>query len=98
MMELLWLVPLVILVTFGGGWIGMRLPGLKWEQVFIVALTFVLGMVIGHVQESKWTDIREKALKKQIEDQECSDVNPFKRKDTSPHDSPRNSEGPKRES
>jgi hypothetical protein len=78
MIDLLWIIPLVILATFGGAWISMRLPDLKWEQVAIIMLTFTLGMVIGHVQESHWKQYEIDALKKQIERQDCSDVNPWK--------------------
>ena len=51
---------------------------IKWEQIVIILLTFVLGLAVGHVQESKWSEITESALKVQIEKQDCSDVNPFK--------------------
>lgn len=51
---------------------------IQWEKVAIVFLTFALGMVIGHVQEAKWTEIKLNALAVQIEKQSCSDINPWK--------------------
>lgn len=69
---------------------------IEWDKIAIVVLTFALGMAIGHVQEARWSEIREKGLKAQIERQKCSDVNPYE--GAPPHDSPRNSERPERES
>jgi hypothetical protein len=51
---------------------------MEWEKIVIIILTFVLGMSIGHVQEAKWSDIRENALKVQIERQQCTDVSIWK--------------------
>ena len=44
--------------------------------VFVIAL--VTGIALGHIQEGHWSEIREAALVKQIERQDCSDVNPWK--------------------
>lgn len=51
---------------------------IEWEKIVIILITFIFGMVIGHVQEARWSEITEAALVKQIERQDCSDVNPYK--------------------
>lgn len=44
--------------------------------VFIIALA--TGIALGHIQEKRWSEIREAGLIKQVELQKCSDVNPWK--------------------
>jgi len=44
--------------------------------VFVTAL--VAGVALGHIQEGRWSETRAAALIKQIELQDCSDVNPWK--------------------
>lgn len=51
---------------------------IKWEQIVIIILTFVLGMAVGHVQEARWSEIKKAALIAQIERQQCTDVSIWK--------------------
>lgn len=50
----------------------------EWGIIAAIALAFVLGLAIGHIQEWHWQQHEINALKKQIERQKCSDINPFK--------------------
>jgi len=48
------------------------------KNITIYLLGLAVGIALGHIQEQRWSQIREDALVKQIERQKCSDVNPWK--------------------
>lgn len=52
---------------------------MKPIDVFIVfVIAFAAGGFLGHLQEQRWSQIKQDALVKQVERQQCSDVNPWK--------------------
>ena len=48
------------------------------DVVIVFVMALAAGMGLGHIQEKRWSEIREAALIKQVERQQCSDVNPWK--------------------
>lgn len=49
----------------------------RWDQIIIYLLALCLGLGLGHAQQRHWAQIEIKALKKQIERQDCSDAKPY---------------------
>jgi hypothetical protein len=52
---------------------------MTFTKTIIYFIGFLMGVSIGHIQEKKWAQVREDALIQQIEQQDCSDINPWQK-------------------
>ena len=64
---------------------------MKIEKLMIYILGALTGIMLGHLQEQKWSEQKQNALLAQIEEQSCEDGNPYKGKEHRFYDSPSNS-------